>query len=331
MRLVVNKEIQKDKWDSILSKNNFSSPFQSPQFYEFFNTVKNFSADVFAIEEDNKYKALVLVTVQKEKGIKGYFSRRGIVYGGPMIIENGQDHLEKLLKEIKLFYKNKLIYLETRNYFDYTPFKNTFKDAGFNYLPWLNFHLDTSQEINVVKKTMSSSRLRQVKKAIKNGAEWKEAANAEEVLAFYSILSDLYKNKIKKPLFSKEFFIAFYKQKMGKYLLVYFEGKVIGGIMCPIMPKKAIYEFYVCGLDSEYKNQYPSIMATWAAMEYANQNDIPLFDFMGAGNPNEAYGVREFKSRFGGEEEEHGRFINILNPFLYEIGVFGLKVLSKLK
>jgi len=84
-------------------------------------------------------------------------------------------------------------------------------------------------------------------------------------------------------------------------------------------------------LDSEYKNQFPSIMATWAAIEYANENNIPLFDFMGAGNPNEAYGVREFKSRFGGEQVEHGRYLNILNPFLYKIGEIGLNVLSKLK
>jgi lipid II:glycine glycyltransferase (peptidoglycan interpeptide bridge formation enzyme) len=286
---------------------------------------------VFAIEENTEYSALVVVTLQKEKGVKSYFSRRGIIYGGPVILGNRQRSLENLLKEVVRYYQGKLIYLETRNYFDYSLFKSSFISSGFDYNSWLNFHLDTSPELPVIKKTMSSSRLRQIKKAIKNGAEWKEAESETDVVTFYNILLDLYKNKIKKPLFPKEFFLEFYKQNLGKYLLVYFEGKVIGGIICPIMPNKAIYEFYVCGLDSEYKNQYPSVMATWAAMEYANQNDIPLFDFMGAGSPDEAYGVREFKSRFGGEEVEYGRFINILNPTLYKTGVLGLKVLSKLK
>ena len=331
MKIIKNTEISTEKWNMLLGASPYSSPFQTPQFLEFFNAVENCSADVFAIDDGGEYKALVVLTIQKEQGIKSYFSRRGIIYGGPLVIENGQDHLEKLLNEIVQFYKSKMIYIETRNYFDYSLFKTQFKNTKFNYIPWLNFQLDTSSEIGVIKKSMSSSRLRQVKKALKNGAVWKEAESIEDVAAFYEILLDLYQNKIKKPLFPKEFFYEFYKQRTGKYLLVYYEDKVIGGIICPIISGKTIYEFYVCGLDSEYKNQFPSVMATWAAIEYANLNNIPLFDFMGAGNPDEGYGVREFKSRFGGRQVEHGRYLKILNPFLYRIGKIGLNVLSKIK
>jgi len=331
MNIIKNKQISNDKWHKLIEVSSYSSPFQTPKFLEFFNALKNFSGDVFAIEVEGVYKALVVLTIQKELGVKSYFSRRGIIYGGPLVIDNGHDHLEKLLNEVTSFYKRKLIYIETRNYFDYSLFNTQFQSAKFKYIPWLNFQLDTSSDIAVIKKSMSSSRLRQVKKALRNGAVWKEAESEDDVAAFYEILLDLYKKKIKKPLFSEDFFLEFYKKKTGKYLLVYFENTVIGGIVCPIMSGKAIYEFYVCGLDSEYKNQFPSIMATWAAIEYANENNIPLFDFMGAGNPNEAYGVREFKSRFGGEQVEHGRYLNILNPFLYKIGEIGLNVLSKLK
>lgn len=58
--------------------------------------------------------------------------------------------------------------------------------------------------------------------------------------------------------------------------------------MCPILKGKAIYEFYVCGNDSENKNRYASVMANWAAIEYASKNNIPTFDFMGAGKPPRA-------------------------------------------
>nr|HPN23204.1 peptidoglycan bridge formation glycyltransferase FemA/FemB family protein [Tenuifilaceae bacterium] len=79
------------------------------------------------------------------------------------------------------------------------------------------------------------------------------------------------------------------------------------------------------------KEQYPSVMATWAAIEYAYLNKIHFFDFMGAGQPDENYGVREFKARFGGNEVNYGRFINILNPFLYNLGKIGLNILKLLK
>ena len=52
---------------------------------------------------------------------------------------------------------------------------------------------------------------------------------------------------------------------------------------------------------------------------------------MGAGTPDSDYGVREFKSKFGGELVEYGRYVKINKPLLFSIGKFGLKVLGVLK
>lgn len=327
MRIIIN-ELSEEKWQYLLNSSSKASPFQTSKYFNFFNSIDGFSSDVFAVEEEGKYTSIMVVTIQKEKGVKGVLSKRGIVYGGPVF--KTLTSLSLLLKEVKNYYRNNLIYIETRNFFDYREASPVFKEYNFEYTPWLNFHLDSSDKITM-KKRISSSRLRQIKKAIKNGVIWKEASNLDEVKEFYKILNELYAEKIKKPLLPESFFEEFYNQGIGKYLLVMFEDKVIGGIMCPIFPNKSIYEFYIAGKDKEYKNQYPSVMATWAAMEYAIQHNIPVFDFMGAGSPTEDYGVRDFKSRFGGAEVEHGRFKLILNPLKYKIGVLGLKMMSKIK
>jgi len=330
IQIVQNKQVDRHAWNELLN-SPYASPFQTPDFFDFFNQNANMQADVFAVGNEKSYSAICVVTLQKEKGIKGYFSRRAIVYGGPLISRSiSEDEINFLLNSIISCYKSKSIYLEMRNFFDYSLYINQFQNFGFKYVPWLNFHLSTSS-IEDINSRISKSRLRQIKKAQKQGVVWKVAESVEEVKAFYDILNELYLTRIKKPLFEIEFFINFFKSKFGKYLLVIYNQKVIGGIMCPIFASKGIYEYYVCGKDSEYKEQYPSIMATWAAIEYANQNNIPLFDFMGAGKPDEEYGVRDFKARFGGEQVEHGRFIKVLNPFLYVVGKLGLKVLSKLK
>jgi serine/alanine adding enzyme len=49
---------------------------------------------------------------------------------------------------------------------------------------------------------------------------------------------------------------------------------------------------------------------------------------MGAGKPDEGYGVREFKSKFGGELVEHGRFLFVCNPRLYALGKYIVKKLK---
>jgi lipid II:glycine glycyltransferase (peptidoglycan interpeptide bridge formation enzyme) len=112
---------------------------------------------------------------------------------------------------------------------------------------------------------------------------------------------------------------------------VKFKNKIIGGIVCPILKNQSIYEFYICGLDAEFKDQSPSVMATYAAIQYGFKNNLKRFDFMGAGKPDEDYGVRDFKAKFGGELVEHGRFIKINRPLLFKIGKAGLKILQKIK
>ena len=69
-------------------------------------------------------------------------------------------------------------------------------------------------------------------------------------------------------------------------------------------------------------------MATYAAIEYAKQKDIPIFDFMGAGVPDKPYGVRDFKMEFGGEAVEFGRYLYVRKPLLYKIGKLGVNILK---
>ena len=327
MKILKNEEIPLSAWKNLINSNIYATPFQTPEFYNLFNSVKGLTARALAVITSDKLLALAIITLQKEAGFKGTFSQRGIIYGGPLVDPEYPQVLNLLLKEIPSACGKRIIYIETRNFSDYGKHKDAFIKQKWKYSPYLNFHLVTIDKASMIHN-ISSSRMRQIKRAIKLGVTWREAKSIAEVEEFYNILSDLYKKKIKKPLLPEDFFKTFFKQNLGKYLLVFLEGKLIGGMMCPILNGRAIYEFYICGLDQEYKQQYPSVMATWAAMEYANQNQIPLFDFMGAGPSGKEYGVRDFKSRFGGELVEYGRFIKVLNPLLYQIGKIAIKFLS---
>ena len=88
---------------------------------------------------------------------------------------------------------------------------------------------------------------------------------------------------------------------------------------------------YWCGKDGVYPHVFPSCYATYAGIKYAAEHGCERFDMMGAGKPDEAYGVRDFKAKFGGSEVEHGRFLCVTKPLLYKIGVLGVKLLKKIK
>ena len=327
MKLTFAIHIKKDQWRKFFDQNQYATSFQSPEYFDFFNSIPGFFAEIFTVNEQEEIKALCVVTRQNETGIKGYFSRRAIIYGGPLLSRDHPSDLVHLLERIENYYRRKAIYIEFRLLNDYNSYDRVFRSRKWNYLPYLNYRVDCT-DAKKVYRNLSSNRKRQIKKALRSGVQIKEAETPEEVKTFYVILKELYQKKIRKPLPPGEFFIEFFQRKLGKIFLVTFENRIIGGIVCPLLKERCIYEYYVCGLDEQYRNQSPSVMATWAAMQYATENNIPVFDFMGAGRKDRDYGVREFKSRFGGELVEYGRYIKIIHPLLYQIGKTGLSFMK---
>lgn len=326
-RILTYSDIDPAAWQSLVEQSPYATWFQTPEAYAFYASVPDeMTPFAVGVDEDGQLMGVVVgYTTRETNPIKQLFTCRSIVIGGPLLDERISDNaVTALLCAVKRVTRSS-IYVETRDFHDYSRWRHIFEQCGFAFQPHLNIQVACT-----TTHTMSEQRNRQVKKAMKNGAEICEASSEQEIRDWYQILRQLYRQKVRTPLWSEEFFLQFYRNGVGKYLLVKYEGKVIGGMMCPVFADRAIYEWYVCGLDETYKEQYPSVMATYAAIEYAKQNGIPLFDFMGAGVPDKPYGVRDFKREFGGELIEYGRYLYIYKPMLYNIGKWGVKMLKML-
>ncbi len=221
------------------------------------------------------------------------------------------------------------IYIETRNLNNYSRWKDAFAKAGFRYEPHLNFHVHTDQAWEAIEAAIGKHRQKYIRLSLRDGATIEENPTIEQVRAYYEILKELYKTKVKMPLQAWSFFEKLYHCEHCKYLLVTYNGQVVGGSICMVLPGRGVYEWYACGKDGEYKNIYPSTVAKYAGMQYACERGCAVFDMMGAGKPDEEYGVRDFKAEFGGEMVEHGRFLCVCKPMLYRFGKLGVKLLRK--
>lgn len=321
IQLLTYHDIDQQQWQQLVQSSPLATWFQTDEAYCFYQSVCDMRAFAYGVAEAGGLVGVVVGYTTREKcKFKQYFTARTIIPGGPLL---ATEITNKALSTLLTALHERLdstIYIESRNYNDYSQWKSVFTQCGFTY----NRHLDIHVHCNADHQ-MSERRQRELKRAIKNGATVAEAQTEQEVRDWYQILNRLYREKVRTPLFSEEFFLQFYRNGVGKYLLVKADDKVIGGMMCPILDGKAIYEWYVCGLDEEYRELSPSVVATAAAINYAKVHGLPLFDFMGAGQPDVPYGVRDFKLEFGGELVEYGRFLCIRKPLLYWLGNLGVK------
>ena len=329
-RIISGTEINKKDWIDLIEVSPVATWFQTQEAFEFLNSLSFLEAFALGVEDDGKLKGVAVGWIQKDGGkLKRFFSRRAIINGGPLLAEDIRDEeLKALLKSTKNRLKGKAIYIEIRNFNNYSRWKSIFEQNGFNYEPHLNFHLDTTS-LEKAQANLGNHRKKYIRLSLRDGAYLVENPSIEQIRSFYGILDNLYKTKVKTPLFPFEFFEKLYQSKVGHFFLIGIEDNIVGGSVCVGLKSIAIYEWFVCGNEHFRKNIRPSSLATWLGIEYAAQNGYPRFDFMGAGKPSEEYGVRNFKAEFGGKLVEFGRYKHICSHFLYWIGTIGVVLLKK--
>ena len=326
------------EWQQFVNSHKEGTVFQSPEMNELFLETRKFDPLVIGVHEDGELRAVLMgVFIHERGGIGKLLSSRFVIYGGPLLKgSNDQQsiYLDALLDSLIRNTRNKALFIQFRNFFSQEQLLPVYIKHKFERIDRLNYIVKISDKQSVLNH-ISEGRRRQIKKAINNGSSIIEPENLEQIKELYEILYRLYRYKVRKPLPGWSFFESFYKGsrqgKLGIIRLVKYEEKIIGGIIAPLIGDKCIYEWYVCGLDLTYKDQHPSVLATWAGIEYAIENNIKNFDFMGVGKPDQYYGVRDFKARFGGELVNYGRLTRINNPFLYSIAEFGYNVMALLK
>ena len=204
--------IDRQQWSELVRTSETGTWFQSPEAYDFFASLPELMEPfVYGVERAGKLCAVCVGYVTKEPNpIKQFFTRRAIIIGGVAVAANGaKEDTVILLNYVRKELKPKSIYIETRNFNDFSPWKEAFEAAGFVYKPHLNFHVDPATN------NLSDNRKRQLKKS---DAVVSEGVSELEIREWYEVLSELYRTKVKTPLWPIDFFLEAYRQGIAKFL-----------------------------------------------------------------------------------------------------------------
>lgn len=334
MSILSVNSIDRAEWSQLVKTSATGTWFQTPEAYDFYASLPElFHPFVVGVAGNRSVLRAVCVgfATKESNALKQFFTRRAIILGGPCLTDDCmEEEVEMLMTGVKQIMNERTnetpIYIETRNFNDYSRWKGAFERIGFAYRPHLNFHVDCTDKAKMWER-LSENRKRQIRKQPSQTLSDVDEAKIRE---WYNVLQELYRTKVKTPLWPLEFFLEAYRQGIGQFILTQYKGKVIGGSMV-VTDGKCVYEWFECGMNGEYKEQYPSVMATWDGIQGAHMSGCQRYDMMGAGEPGVPYGVRDFKSEFGGTLVEHGRFIYVCKPLLYRIGVAGVRILKVFK
>lgn len=202
-----------------------------------------------------------------------------------------------------------------------------FRANGYFPINWLRVRNSLHSQPRAESR-FSTSRLRQIKKGLKNGAYVEAARSAEEIHDFSRMLHKVYSSHIRKHFPDTNFFRNMEEQLLrndqGKIFIVRYKEKIIGGSAC-IYSGDSAYLWFSGGMRKTYALQYPGILAVWMALKDAYDRGFKHLEFMDVGLPFKKHGYRDFVLRFGGKQSSTRRWFRFrwtwLNNLLTKIYV----------
>lgn len=288
--------------------------FHSTALFHIFEGTPGCHPLLLTVSDEGTILSKMLVVVQRiVRFIPFYSIRRCVSYGtGEYFCPDDQREtlLSEMLKEVKR-YANRMgcFVIEVRNLQAPLSGFGIFRQEQFFSVNWLRVR--NSFDDLAIEQSFSTSRRRQVRIGLKNGAVVETADTEEDINEFGRMLKRNYLSKIRKHFPAIEFFHQIQKGikdvhigeswQSFKIFIVKYHQKIIGGCVC-IYSGSSAFVWFSGGMNKTYLRQYPSVLAVWKALTDAKERGFKHLEFMDVGTPFRKHGYRDFVLRFGGEQ-----------------------------
>jgi serine/alanine adding enzyme len=321
-------------WKDYVDQHPQGTIFHTPEMFEVFRRTHGYKPLLWCAKGGNGEPLALLLPVEITllNGPFRSFTTRALAYGSILCTSGkpGRTALSELLKAYNRNGKRQLLFTELRNLYDLRDFLPTLHDHGFVYEDHLNFLIDLKQSPKDLWEDVRDSARRNIKKARRLDVQIEEVHHVDGIEGAYCVLREVYR-RIQVPLPDISLFRAafevLYPKDMLKILLAKADDVVIG-VLCLLLYKGVIYYWYT-GTLREYATLRAGDLLVWHTLEFGSLNGYKFLDFGGGGKPEEPYGVRDFKAKFGGELVNFGRNVCVHAPIKLKISQASYKILRR--
>jgi CelD/BcsL family acetyltransferase involved in cellulose biosynthesis len=318
------QQLDESLWREFINNHPQAQIFHTPEMFQVFARTKGHQPLVWAaIGRGNRLLALLLpVQVTLMDGLFRRFTTRAIAYGSVLCASgsDGEKGLATLLETYKQEMGGRVLFTELRNLSDLSQLQSVLASRGFAYEDHLNYLVDLSCTPDEVLQRMGRRTRKNIRRALRQGdVVIEEADSLEMAAACYDLLRKTY-GEAQVPLADKSLFEAafdvLHPKGMVKFLLARIGEDYAAGSV-ELVYKDTVYGWYG-GMDRAYSKFIPNELLLWHIFCWGAENGSRVYDFGGAGKPDEEYGVRDFKAKFGGDLVCFGRNTHVPSPVLLQ-------------
>jgi serine/alanine adding enzyme len=328
----VVQDLDEALWRNFVDNNPRGNIFHAPEMFRVFAKTVGHMPELWAVV-DGKPEVLALMTpvhITLMNGVLRRFTTRSVVYGSILAQDTarGQDALRLLLETYARNIRGRSLFTELRNLQNLDDLQPLFEDYGYSYQDHLNYLIDLDRPAEEILQGLGKRTRKKIRKGLRDGhVQISEATNRAELAHWYETLQKTYSNA-QVPLADRSLFEAAFDvlrpRNMAKFLLARV-GDVTAACSVELTYKDTIYGWYG-GSDRVYSEYLPNEMLIWHILDWGASNGYRVYDFGGAGRPDEEYGVRDFKAKFGGDLVNFGRNIYVHHSIRLKLSEQGYEI-----
>ena len=333
MSIKIVRELSEDIWRYFVDEHPQGNIFHTPEMFQVFCRTRGYHPELWAAMENGHVLALLLpVKITLMKGLLRFLTTRAVVYGS-VLFKNGlkgQKALSKILHSYKKEVRGFPLFTELRNISNLSNIQQILNENGFIYEDQLNYLIELNRPEEEIWRSFDRKRRQEIKRAPKKGLVIEEVSCAEKIEIVHQILRKVF-SRIKVPLADISLFRAAYDlltpRNLIKIILAKLDDQYIGANVA-LTYKKRIFGWY-CGFDRTFSSYFPESLMYWHQIQWGRENGFEVFDLGGAGKPNEDYGPRRFKAKWGGILVNYGRNTYVHAPLGLKLSNLGYQLLRR--
>jgi serine/alanine adding enzyme len=323
-RIAATDERSLEEITKFAESHSCPSPFQSGAMFKVYSKTKQCRPLGFIAKNDQGgiLGSLVATTFMDAGVLVGKVVNHVSCRGGPLFASTGVGAIVGKLLISKLLDAAGEKSLYTRFYpmFDQPDQLSLFTSAGFSREDWLNYFVDLTIGKEALREKMSKHRRKGIRRAENLGLEVVDASSTGDIDTLYGLLTESH-NQARIPLQDRSMFEAMQRilvpNNMAKMMMA-FRGETPIAARVALTFSGVIYDWYA-GSVPEAEEVNANEFLVWRLMTWGHESGYSLLDFGGAGLPEEEYGPREFKRRFGGQLVNLGRYTIIHKPKMLKL------------
>lgn len=331
----IEKNVNESKWREFLNSQPNANIFHTPEMFRVFSSTKGYQPHFWSVlgDDGNIASLMIPVEIVISKKLKS-LTTRSVVFGSVLSYQerDGIQALDHLLKSYLQKDETGSLFTELRNIHDTGPIQEIFSQNNFHFENHLNYLINLDRPIDSVFGSIGKRTRKNIRRGLnKDKVKIREVRDENQLWDCLKLLRETYR-LAKVPLADDSLFISAFQELVPKDMVLFLTAYVDDvpvATSIELLYRDKIYGWY-SGLNREYASYVPNELLIWYILKWGVEHGYKLYDFGGAGNPNQEYGVRDFKAKFGGDLVDFGRNTCIHRPKLLQLSKAGYQVMQTL-